>query len=148
MSYPTGEALILTLVQSVTGFSASNAVRGRWDVLNTGSADVYAIVRPGPFLQVGASGRVEVTWTTVIEIWQLYTLDGTTLTNLESNMEAVKAKFDQYSHLNDSTGAVDFAEVTGGADVNMIPPPPNGPQWLEWDLLIRWQERQAVTFAD
>ena len=50
MSYSAGEALILTRLQAISGstWTSNNSGRGTWYMLNTGKADHYAFIKPGP----------------------------------------------------------------------------------------------------
>ena len=147
MSYSEGEALLLTQVRHVPGFTDKNTSRGDWSIMNDGPSNVYAILRPGAFSQMAASARIEVQWLTVIEIWQRYTQDGGTAIALQENMYLVKRRLDEYSHAGDATNTIDVAGVTGGNDLVRVPAG-GGPQWLVWELVVRWQEQEAKTYAD
>jgi hypothetical protein len=148
MTYSAGEALIATQVQNVSGFSSANVSRGDWGIMNNGVANVYAILRPGPMTIITASARVENYWRTVVEVWQRYQLDGTTLTTLEANTTAVKTRLNQYGRMGDSGATIDEARVTGAGDVVRVPPPPEGTQWLVWELYVDWSEQEAMTYAE
>ena len=75
MSYQTGEAAILTLIQALDGFDADNTLslandstRQAEGLLNSGRADRYVILRPGTFSRVYAdigASEVHTAWGTV-----------------------------------------------------------------------------------
>jgi hypothetical protein len=81
MSYQTGEAAILTLIQALDGFDADNTLslandstRQAEGLLNSGRADRYVILRPGTFSRVYAdigASEVHTVWGTVIGIYAL-----------------------------------------------------------------------------
>src|SRR5512146_2828004 len=106
--YMIGEAAILALVQAATGFTAGNATRGNWLVLNSGKSAKYAILKPGAHGERVAEspGTVMEQWATVIQVWHRYGDDGTTLTNLEADVDALLIKIDQNPRLGDATGYV------------------------------------------
>ena len=151
MTYSAGEALVLTVLQSASGFSAANTSRGKWGIRNKGTAAFYGIIRPGPFMRDNNSvgGKiVQTNWTTVIEVWQRYKEEGTSLTDLEANVAAVIAVFDPKRKLGDTTNTVQDAMITSGADVMEIGEPGQGPNWLKQEVSVVWKEETSVTLAE
>jgi hypothetical protein len=150
MSYSAGEALILTRVQAITNYSASNTSRGDWGILNSGKGQTYAIIRPGPFVRMweGSTSNI-ATWTTIVEIWQRYIDDGTTLTNLEANVANVIAGIDIYKRMGDQTGLmIDFSLTSGSEVLSKWERGGNGPAWLSQELSVTWREEVDVTYSD
>ena len=150
MGYRAGEALVLAQVQAVTGFGASNTSRGRYQILNTGLAAVYAILRKGEWrMDWIGTGRARFTWTTIVEVWQRWRDDGTTLTDLEANVDTLITRFLQYRKLGDTTDAVNDSDPRrGGEPVEKWRAGGNGPAWLMADIVVEWTEEQAVTFEE
>lgn len=148
--YGAGEALILALVKTATGFSSSACTRGDWKVLNGGKAAAYAILRPGRPGERIFEGHNLVTdsWTTVVEVWRRYAQDGTSLTTLEADVEAILAKIDAYPHLNDKSGYVytSDAQVTGEPTEQWTRG--GGPAWLRWIVTVTWSGQRTRTFSD
>ena len=148
MSYSDGEALILTCVKNATNFSASNTSRGKWGILNTGKAACYAILRPGPFRQSIGTVTSIITWNTLIEVWQRYLDDGTTLTDLEANVGNLIAKLNTYPRAGDTAGVVIDMTVRSGAEVEpMREEGSEGPAWLRQILTVEWQEESIITYS-
>lgn len=150
MSYQTGEALALTQVQASTGFDSTNTSRGKWGILNKGSSDHYAILKPGPFSVEGETftqkGRY---WRCIIEVWQRYKDDGSSLTNLEGHIENIIDRIDQYRKLADTTGTIQDANITGGSEVTeQWIQGGDGPSWLKQDLYLDWTEEAQITYAE
>ena len=153
MSYVDCEALVLTQLQAVTGFTPassgpSNTSRGDYSILNTGVGSVYGVVIPGTGNIDNGSATVFFNkWESIIQIWQPYIDDGSTLTNLETNVKAVITRFKQYRHLassviQDSYPALVDKPVerwTRGGD---------GPAFLSQDISIKFVEEEAVTYAE
>jgi hypothetical protein len=147
MSYSTGEALLLTRVQACTGFLSSNTSRGNWRILNEGKAAVYAILRPGPDqsdLEWISPNVYRLRWRCVIEVWQRYTVDGTTATDLYANVAAMIAILN-YPRLGGAL--VDSTIVSIGALERrwMVE---GGPQFLSQDIAVSWDEETKVTFSE
>lgn len=150
MSYSAGEALILARVQAITGYTLGNTSRGDWGILNHGKAATYAIIRPGPFVRMweGSTSNI-ATWTTIVEIWQRYTDDSTTLTNLEANVANVIAGIDAYKRMGDTTGfLIDFSLTSGSEVLSKWEKGGNGPAWLSQELSVTWKEEVDVTYSD
>ena len=146
MAYSDGEALLLTVVQAMTGFDSTNTSRGNWLILNQGASDHYAILRPGPFVNNPLTPTMqEVTWTTVIEIWQQYTDDGTTQTNLYGhvgNMLDIR----KYKNFSDSATVANAVLIGGDAPEEMWNNS-GGPQWLRWQMTVEWKEQECISYA-
>ena len=146
MGYSDGEALILTRVQAASGFSSTNTSRGDWLILNRGASDHYAILRMGEF-----SGRwltanqYQANWTTTIEVWQLYTDDAVTRTNLYGHLAAVIAGLLNYPHLG---GAIEDSTIEGGSEPQRAWEREGGPQWLFCSVRVRWDETTTINFAE
>lgn len=146
MGYNTGEGLILTQVQGATSFNSTNTARGNWKILNQGKSDHYAILRPGAFFVEWISPTHYVAnYRTVVEIWQRYTVETTTHTNLYGYMaEALEAVIDT-PRLGDSGGTILDSSVTGSEE-----PPQEmwtesgGPVWLKWEINVDWQEEKSI----
>lgn len=152
MSYSSGEALVLTKLQAIAGtpspWSATNTARGKWTQLNSGAADHYAILRQGPgrndFLALSTSLR---TYSTVIEVWVSYTVDGTSYTNLLAYMEGILDAFDAAKTLGDTGGTVQDARCTRWDEVEERWTAGGGPRWLKQNFYIEWKEENSVTFS-
>lgn len=130
-------------------FSTSVA-RGKWGLLNSGHSDHYAILKPGAFSREFETMRINTTeWRTIIEVWQGYLDDGTTLTSLEGHVANIIARFDQYRKLADTTKAIQDANITGGSEVTeQWRNTGDGPSWLKQDLFLDWSEESNVTFTE
>lgn len=152
--YPDGEALILTRLRSVTGFtgttaSTENTSRGKWGLRNSGNSDHYAILKPGEFTrEQGAMGMNISYFRTVIQVWQRYKDDGDTLTDLEGYVKAIINYFDQHRKISDGTNTIVEAFITGGSDVLQMQNRDGGIDWLRWDLYLDWQEHDVITYAE
>ena len=148
MAYSDGEALVLTQLQSVSGFSSVNTFRGKFGKLNTGNSDHYAIIKPGKF-RVSDRSQIGTIWQTVIMVYQRYKDDGDSLLSLETHVNNVLVRFKQYRKLADTTGAIsDSAPIGGGEVVEMWNKGGNGPAWLRQDITIEWSEENHVTYAE
>lgn len=154
--YPAGEALVQSTLVAIAGSvwasagSKPNVSRGNFLLLNTGNSDHYAIIFPGDgnnqFIAASASER---TWQTVIQVWQRYMDDGTSLTNMEALTDAIITQFDKYRKLTDSSGTiVDSNCKTIGKPEEMWNQAGNGPFWLRQMITIEWKEQLNVVFAE
>ena len=148
-NYAAGEALVLTQLQAVTGFSSINTSRGKWGILNSGQAAFYAIIKPGAFTREQAAMSANIaTYQTIIQVWQRYKDDGDTLTDLEANVDLIIARFDQYRKLADTTSTLLDAILTNGGQVEEMWNQSGGLSWLKQDLIITWLDYDSVTYAE
>lgn len=150
MNYPLGEELVLRQVQAVAGFGPHNTSRGKWGVLNTGAAPVYAILHPGEWTMAFISANVaEFTWQTIVQVWQRYSADGVAMADLQANVDLVLLRLLAYRKLGDTTDRVnDSNPRRGGEALEMWTAGGNGPAWLRQDIVVEWKEHRAVTFAE
>ena len=147
MSYSTGEALILTRVRACTGFTSANTARANWKLLNSGKSDHYAIIRPGGFaVEWQTLGMAVFRYTTVIELWQRYTDDTTTQTNLYGYIANLYGLLD-YPHLGSSASIQDSTIMGADAPEEMWRNE-GGPAWLRWSMRVEWTEERSATFAE
>jgi hypothetical protein len=148
MAYTDGEALVLTQLRAVPGFSLDNTARGKWGMLNSGKSDHYGIIKPGKFKTTDRS-QIGTIWQTVISIYQRYTDDGVSLLALEANISAVLLRFRQYRKLADTTGTInDSAPISGSEVTEIWTKGGNGPSWLRQDVIIEWSEENHVSYAE
>jgi hypothetical protein len=151
MSYTAGEALILTKLQAISGsvWTSTNTSRGNWLMLNSGASDHYAVLRMGEGTNDGLSISVAVRrYTTIIDVWQAYVDDGTSYTNILGYWEAILDQFDAYRKLGDATGTVQDARCARWDAVEEMWRSGGGPRWLRQRFYIRWDEENAVTYAE
>jgi len=147
MSYSTGEDLIQTRVIACDNFDSNNVARGNWKLMNKGRSDHYAILRPGPFTIEWNTYRSYIaTWTTIVELWQRYTDDEVTRTNLFARV-ADLLPIMAYPRLGDTGGTVLDAHFTGGGEPQEMWKKGGGPQWLRWEMQIEWKEEVTVNIA-
>lgn len=145
--YGTGEELIQSLIESVSGFSGAVA-RGSWRALNGGKSARYAVLITRPTArQFETSRTIREDWETVVQIWIRYRDDGTTYTDLGDVVTAVLAKLDAYPHLNDTSGYVEDSTATIGGEVQEMWRGGGGPAWLRQDVVIQWTGRQTIIFV-
>lgn len=148
MSYSQGEAAILTRLQAHEDFSSDNATRGDYGLLNSGHDNVYLVVRPGdPGEQEYITFRVYVVaWNTVIEVWQRYLNETTTLTDLEANVEKIKTQMESYPQLGLSQ--VQYSIMTIGTPTEQWTEDGSALVWLKQEINIQWQEQsESQAFA-
>ena len=145
--YSDIEALWLTRVRAVAGFDANNTSRGDWNILNSGASEVYVILKPGSHSRDMLTWRNrQNVWQTIIEMWQLYRNDGTTLTTLEANYNTLLAALDQYPRLGDTGNTVQQGQVTAVNEV--VQSPPDAPQWLVAQLIGTVNEEITINFQE
>lgn len=150
MTYSAGESALLTQVQAVSGFSASNTSRGNFGILNSGAAAVYAVLIPGPFrMEWDSPARAHWYWDTAVRVYQQYVDDGTTLTNLEASAQGIINRVLQYPRLGlgmDQDTVIDASPMEG-EETTEIWNKDGGISWLKLTLHVSWHEWQAVTAA-
>lgn len=145
--YGIGEAALATLIANVTGYTAGNVTRGKWGVLNTGKAAKYAIIKPGDGARLFEThNMVTENWRTVVQVWHRYRDDGTTLTDLEADVEALLAKIDKNNDLGDTTGYVQYSDAVNVGECQEMWKRGGGPSWLRQDITISWTGQRVITF--
>lgn len=148
MSYTTGEADVLTRLRACTGFDSTNTSRGDWGILNSGKSDHYGIIRMGEFNHRWMSSNMyQAQWTTIIEIWQRYTDDTATRTNLYGYLANVVSGLLTYRYLGDSA-TVEDANIDSGDEPQRAWEKDGGPMWLFITVRVRWDETSTVSFAE
>lgn len=147
MTYLAGEALWLTRLQGMSQFDADNSSRGKWGMLNSGASDHYAILKPGANNRdkLGSNTRRDQ-YRTIIQLWQRYVDDGTSLTNLETLVDNVLAELDTYWKMGDSTGGVIRANIVEVREYVQIPG--DAPKWILAELVGEWHEQTSITYAE
>lgn len=149
MSESAGLTLISAQVQLATGFSSSNVVISKWGVLNSGKSDHYAIIKPGrsPRTQLTFSVK-DNEYQTIIEVWQRYKDDGTSLTNLIGHVDNITTRLDKYRKLADTTGTIRDANVSEYSEVKEQWTKDGGISWLSRDVIVTWQEEEQISYAE
>jgi len=146
--YPRAESLLLAQIRAVDGYNQENTFVGKWGILNNGKSAKYAIIRPGANTISYGSARVDVNWTSIVEIYQKYLDDGPSLTSLEGDVRAVMNRLILYPHMGDTTGAITQAAITSMAEPVRVDSSPNGPYWLMQALTITWLEQIVVEYLE
>ena len=149
MSEGAGLTLISTQVQATTGFTSANVTIAKWKVLNDGVSDHYAVIKPGSTTRTALTFTVkDNVYQTIVEVWQQYVDDGSSVTNLLTHVDNITTRLDQYRKLADTTKTIRDANVIGYSEVKEQWVKDGGPAWLSRDIIIEWQEEEAVTYAE
>jgi len=151
MSYQTGEANWLTRLQAMSQFTGNNSARGKWGLMNRGADNQYAILKPGPAERVMISSIVrQNTWRTIIQLWQRYKDDGTSMTDLEALVSAVLTELDKYRFIGaGADAAIQDANITEVRETQEIRATPSGgPLWLMVELVGEWNEEETISPAE
>lgn len=149
MSYTAGEALILTRVQALSGFSSANTSRADWSILNKGKAGYYAILRPGEFsIEWITFTNYLARWTTVIELWQKYTDDVNSKPNLYARVNTLLSGFQAYPHLGAGANSGKQGTISGGPEPTEQWRASGGPMFLRWNVIVSWWEEVQVTYSE
>lgn len=145
--YGDVEALWLTRIRAISGYDGTNTSRGDFKILNSGKSNQYVVIMPGAHSRqmISLSTRLE-TWQTVMEVYERYKDDGTTLTALETQVNTIVDAIDQYRILGDTGGTVRKGEIVEIREVVRFPP--NGPEWLIAAIVGQTDEEKSITFAE
>ena len=147
--YTEIEALTLTTLQTVTGFSSTNTSRGKWGVLNTGKSDHYAVLKPGTFeRQQIAMTANETVFQVIIQVWQRYKDDGDSMTNLEGRVKNILNAVDAKRKIGDTTGTVIESFINAGREMQEQWNKDGALVWLKQDLILEVQEHDTVTYSE
>lgn len=153
MDYAAGEALILTQVRAVSGFTTGNAARAMvngWKQLDSGSARNYVVLRPGPFERSrvstgglgGTSATIENRYVTFIEVWCRVGTDYPgALAQVIADEKAIAARLDQYRKAGDTTGDIFDVFMRSGEE----PLENDGKHWVWRISRIEWAEHEQIT---
>jgi len=146
MSYTACEALLLVVVQNCTEFASTNTARANWKVLNSGASNHYAILRlDDSEIDWLSPNMYRVRWRTVIELWQRYTNDVDTKTNLYARLNNLIDGIQPFARLGDTENFVQDASVRGiGNPQEMWGQGKKGPAWLMIELRVEWHEEATV----
>lgn len=149
MAYSNGESDALDVLQTCTGFDSSNTSQTDWKILNSGKSDHYGILRPGAFeIEWITFNKYQAHWNTVIEIWQRYTVEGDSQTNLYGYVANVIAGFLPERLLGGSTSSISNADISGADAPQEMWNTAGGLEWLRWALNLAWSEEVQITFTD
>lgn len=154
MTESAGITLIETQVDAVTGFNktgaSANVAIAKWGILNKGFSDHYAIIKPGPVERPRITMRIrDNSYRTIVEVWQRYKDDGTTLTTLLGHCDAIAARLDKYPYLADTTNAIRVSDVSGFSEVTeQWTNNADGPSWLKREIYVDWKEESNVSYSE
>ena len=154
MAETAGLTLIQNLINALSAFSKTGTGRNitiaKWGILNSGNADHYAIIKPGPTERPRISFRFrDNAYRTIIEVWQRFKNDGDTMTTLMDYVNTIAAQLDKYRKLADATGTIRDAEVSGfGAITEQWRDNADGPAWLMREIFVDWKEESNVSLQE
>lgn len=149
MAYPDGESLILTKIQALSNFSASNTARGNFVLVNSGKSAHYCILVPGPFERelLAGRGRYCTTWQTIAQLWVRINNYQSDTINLQNRRQEIIGQFDQYRKAGDTTGNIQDVFVKTGRDPSEVTTN-KGALFLVQELVIEWKEESLVTLQE
>ena len=149
MTYSNGEGLIAGRIRDHANFDSDNCVQGDWLALNSGKSDHYAILRPGPAeYEFIAFTTYMPTYVTIVELWQQYTDEATTRSNLQTHLNDLASVLMNEPRLSDSTNTIINSEISRTEQPQAMWRRDNGaPAWYKWDLYVEWQEENTVTIS-
>ena len=148
MSYTNGEANLLTILRATDYYNANNSSRANWKILDSGRKSYYVILKPGEepgAVQFHAMSAYQITWTTVIQLWQKYTDETTTSTNLFAQVQRVIDAVQPNNRLDDTTDTIVNAEIISVSTPLERWTSDGGTRWLCQDITVQWVEQAAVT---
>ena len=150
MGYSDGSALLLARIHELSSFNEFNAAEEDWGILNSGAAEVYAILRPGEHTTEPASigqRTVHTTWNCIVELWTLYDAVATPAALLKEAIDDIIVKIAQYPHLGDSSQVLYATTYTGG-EMQERWTSEGGPKWAVWEVIVAWLQERTVTPAE
>jgi len=147
MAYITGENLIAALVKAHANFSTSNCTQAKWEILDSGNSDHYAIIKPGDSESEWISvGRVTVEHhETIIQVWQRYVDDGTSATNLYGYVDNVCDQIRNNEKLGDTSGIVQHSRIAGRREVKEMWKKGGGLEWIMREIVVAWDEQVTAS---
>lgn len=145
--YESGEAFLLTKCAAASGFSSTNTARSDWKLMDKGASDHYAILRPGVFEMAANSmgGGAVLRYTTMVEVWQQYTDETTTQSNLYGHVYNLLLELVKWPRLG---GIAEDVNITSGGEIQQMWREGGGPAWLMQELTVSWAELLDVTFSE
>jgi len=79
---------------------------------------------------------------TIVQVWQRYKDDGSTLTNLLGYVDNITTVIDATPKLGDTTSTIRDANATGYSDVFEMANNDGGIDWLRRDVFIDWTQEE------
>ena len=148
--YKDGEALWLTRLQAMPEFDAQNSARGHWGLMNKGKADHYAIIKPGAWERTKISRHTRLDrYQTIIQLWQRYKEDGSSLVDLEGLVASTLTELDKYRVMGDTSSNIIQANIIAVREVIEVrSSPADGPSWLYVELVGEWHEEIDISYAE
>lgn len=150
MSYATGQTLALTLLRTLSGFTAANTDEDDWQKLSKGGSDHFAFLREGPLTvaPAGYGGLHEWRYRTIIEVWQRYKNSDLTTSkaSLNTHVRTVMAGFLPERLLNQSSGNIIDATIAGAGEPLQVPA--DNPTWLKREVYLDWIEQEKFSYTD
>jgi len=164
MSYQTGEARILTLIQGINSgatWTATNSVSLANDsdnlgevMLNTGKSYHYLILRPGPFTNTFINtnwSEAAAEWDTVVTLLVLKSTPRGPMKVLAEDRQAILDRLRLYARLNNLTG-VTLANLGSGGPIltERVGPGPMDKRIVlfKQEMILKWDEISSVSQAD
>ena len=146
--YSDGEVLMLTYIRSLNEFDRYNTSRCDWLVLNSGKSDHYVVLRPGEFTTewIGMS-TYQITYTTVIEMWQSYTTEAVSYENLYTQLLDPLMGLMAYPRMGDTSNLVLDSTILYSSEPQFRWTASGNVQWLYWELYVNWKETHTVTIS-
>lgn len=161
MTYATGEAAAMTLIQTLSVYTTKNSISTANDTENKshgfieqGEAQGYCLLQPGGLLSAveNINGtETELRWITHIDIIEMLDSIETTTSpekRLADNRDAIIDVLDSYYNLN-SEATVSFAKVMRAeppTDFGLVEA--DGPVFTMQRLELEWHEIRAVAQND
>lgn len=156
MSYKTGEAAIISIIQGLAAWDTENSISLANDttlkgaaIMNSGKSDKYCFATPGPFVSryLDTNGTViEDEWTTVVRLIVLaLPKSGASPENeLATARQDIKEALDARYNLG---GGFSFAKLTAGDEIINDGVAEFGP-YIEQELFVTWMEEQDIAQLD
>ena len=147
MSYKNGAKQLLNVIRTVDGLSTVNTSQEDWGILSSGSAEVYAILRPGSHTTEPVSigqRTVHPTWNTVIELWTIFDNVAGPISVLKRYADEIIEAIALYPYLGDSSTILSSLAISAEEmlEKQLVE---TGPLWATWDVTVGWlEERQIV----
>lgn len=155
MSYQTGEARILTLIQAISGatWTASNSVSLANDgdnlgesMINRGKSYHYLMLQPGAFTDEFINTNwtsAQANWETTIKLLVLKKTERGPFKVLAEDRQAIIDQLRKYARLNSLTG-VTFAKLSKGGPITVerIGPGPLDKRIVLYkqEMTLQWDE--------